>query len=117
MKSKHINTISNLFNYKLILDYEEKTYPMEILYTLENSIILKSFDKFQKLWSDRISGILIHAKDKICIPVSGTINGCKPAYPIESVSNLDSNEWLLEVQVPNDSEIPPEWIAFSIARN
>ncbi|MCC5815745.1 MAG: hypothetical protein JJT78_13400 [Leptospira sp.] len=115
MKTKQFNTISKLYHYKLILDYEGTTYPMEILYALDGSVVLKTFDNFQKFWTDRISGLLVHTKDALMQTVSGRILGIRPLTKKGEDLDFEAKEWLLEVEVDNYEEIPSEWIAFSLA--
>lgn len=110
-------TISKLFHYKLILDYEGTTYPMEILYALENSVVLKTFDSFKKEWTDRITGLLVHTKDALMHPVSGKILGLRPLSKNGEDLDFEAKEWLLEVEVDKYEEIPNEWIAFSLAED
>jgi hypothetical protein len=115
MKTKSLPTISNQFHNKLVLDYEGITYPMEILYALDNSVVLKTFQPFQKKWSDAISGVLVHMKKYDTYDVSGRIIGYRPLEKKGDDLNFESMEWLLEVEVENYEEIPCEWIAFSIS--
>lgn len=113
MLGKSKKTISKLFHYRLILDYEDVTYPMDIIYVHKNSVFLKTYDRFYKYWSDRISGILVHTKEKLIHPVSGIIRGFRPLQRKGDDLDFESNEWLLEVEIENRDEIPPQWIAFS----
>ncbi|MCZ8157442.1 MAG: hypothetical protein O9264_15065 [Leptospira sp.] len=115
MKSNGLGSISSLFPYRLVLDYEDRTYPMDIIYVYRNSVFLKTYDRFQKYWSDRISGILINTKDIISYPVSGIIRGLRPLRKKGDDLDFDSNEWFVEIEIQNPEDIPREWVTFSLS--
>lgn len=113
MTKKQLQTISKLFSYRLILDYEGVTYPMDIVYVNERSVFLKTYQKFVKYFSDRLSGVLLNTKDAFIKPVSGVIRGFRPLAKIGEDLDFNAEEWLIEVEIENNHQIPPEWISFS----
>lgn len=115
MAKKSLDSITNRFHYRLVLDYEDETYPMDIIFVNDRSVFLKTYKKFVKYWSDRISGILIQTKNKFVLPVRGIIKGHRPLAKKGEDLDFESNEWLLEVEIENKEEIPSEWISFSMA--
>lgn len=115
MAKKVLDSISNRFHYHLIMEYENFTYPMDIIFVNESCIFVKTYRKFVKLWPDRISGVIYNAKAKLIQPVKGKIRGLRPLKKKGEDLDFDSNEWLLEVEIENKEEIPAEWIGFSLA--
>ncbi|TGL59379.1 hypothetical protein EHQ58_09045 [Leptospira ognonensis] len=113
MNRKALRSISSLFHYRLVLDYEESTYPMDIIYIHKKSVFLKTYDRFYKYWSDRISGILINTKAILSYPVSGKIRGLRPLGKKGDDLDFECSEWLIEIEILNEEEIPREWIDFS----
>ncbi len=113
MQRTPLDSISNLFHYRLVLDYEESTYPMDIIYVNHRSVFIKTYDRFYKYWSDHISGILINTKEILIYQVKGIIKGFRPLRKNGDDLDFECDEWLLEIEIQNQEEIPFEWISFS----
>lgn len=115
MAKKKLESITSRFHYRLVLDYEDVTYPMDIVFVNEKSVFLKTYQKFIKFWTDHISGVILNSKEKFVKPVRGIIRGFRPLQKKGEDLDFDSEEWLIEVEIDNEEEIPAEWISFSIS--